>query len=72
MPDSTADLETGEAGLDRAGEGLVGIGSSDIEERVTAFGCERFCNDALNRRVLVNMRSCFVSLDDCRGPRYRA
>jgi hypothetical protein len=42
MSDSTPDLETGEAGRDRAGEGLVGIGSSDIEERVTAFGCERF------------------------------
>jgi hypothetical protein len=53
-------------------ESLVGISSADIEKVLPLLDVNTLSNDALDGRVLVDMRSCFVCLDDYRGLRNRA
>ena len=48
MSESTEDFETGDAGGNPPGKGLVRIGGSDIQKRVTGFGGEHLGDDSFN------------------------
>jgi hypothetical protein len=50
-----------------AGKSLVRVGSSDVEERVSAFGSEHLRNRAFHCRPFVDVGRCFVGWNDSGG-----